>query len=129
MPFQVGDLTATGLPDASCDAAMSLDVLVFVPDKPAAVHEVARGLRPRGAFVFTTCEQAGNSARLAASQIADYRPLLEAAGFVVESYEEPPGSQRQHRGLVEGIIAAEHELGEELGAAVAAGCVAMARGV
>jgi hypothetical protein len=102
--FQVGDLTATGLPDASCDAA-------------------------RGAFVFTTSEQTGYSARLGAPQIADHRPLLEAAGFVVESYEEPPDSRRQQRGLVEGIIAAEGELGEELGPAVASGYVAMARGV
>jgi SAM-dependent methyltransferase len=39
--FQVGDVTATGLPDASCDAAISLDVLPFVAAK-AAVREVAR---------------------------------------------------------------------------------------
>ena len=34
--FLVGDLAATGLPDASCDAVISLDVLLFVPDKAAA---------------------------------------------------------------------------------------------
>src|SRR6266498_898964 len=33
--FTAGDLTATGLPEASCDAVMSLDVLPFVPDKAA----------------------------------------------------------------------------------------------
>jgi hypothetical protein len=31
--FQVGDLAATSLVDGSCDAAMSLDVLLFVPDQ------------------------------------------------------------------------------------------------
>jgi predicted O-methyltransferase YrrM len=44
--FAAGDLTATGLPDASVDAVMSMDVLPFVPAKAAAVREVARILRP-----------------------------------------------------------------------------------
>lgn len=88
--FQEGDLTATGLPEASCDAAISLDVLVFVPDKAAAVREVARILRPGGRFGFTTWEQSGYSTRLGAPQLADHRPLLAAAGFDVEMYEEPP---------------------------------------
>jgi 2-polyprenyl-3-methyl-5-hydroxy-6-metoxy-1,4-benzoquinol methylase len=29
--FRIGDIAATGLADASCDAAISLDVLVFAP--------------------------------------------------------------------------------------------------
>ncbi len=36
--FQVGDFTATGLPETSCDAVMSLDVFLFVPDKTAAAR-------------------------------------------------------------------------------------------
>ena len=36
--FLVGDLAATGLPGASCDAVISLDVLMFVPDKAAAAR-------------------------------------------------------------------------------------------
>lgn len=127
--FQEGDLTATGLPEASCDAAMSLDVLVFVPDKAAAVREVARLLRPGGRFGLTTWEQSGYSARLGAPQVADHRPLLAAAGFDVETYEEPPDWQCQQRTLVEGIIASEPALAEEMEPAVAAGFVAMARGV
>jgi SAM-dependent methyltransferase len=126
--FQEGDLTATGLPEASCDAAISLDVLVFVPEKAAAVREVARILRPGGRFGFTTWEQSGYSARLGTPQLADHRSLLAAAGFDVEIYEEPPDWQRQQRALLEGIIASESELAEEMEAAVAAGFVAMARG-
>jgi SAM-dependent methyltransferase len=126
--FQEGDLTATGLPEASCDAAMSLDVLVFVPDKAAAVHEVARILRPGGRFGFTTWEQSGYSTRLGAPQLADHRPLLATAGFDMEIYEEPLDWQRQQRVLLEGIIASEPELAEEMEAALAAGFVAMARG-
>jgi 2-polyprenyl-3-methyl-5-hydroxy-6-metoxy-1,4-benzoquinol methylase len=63
--FEVGDLTTTGLPDASCDAAMSLDVLLFVPDKAAAVRanrrppSPPRGRRP-------CCRNLRGAARLAA---------------------------------------------------------------
>lgn len=126
--FQEGDLTATSLSEASCDAVMSLDVLLFVQDKAAAAREVARILRPGGRFGFTTWEQPGYSERLGAPQLANHRPLLAAAGFDVEVYEEPPNWQRQQRALIEGIIASESELAEEIEAAVAASYVAMARG-
>ena len=39
--FQVGDFTATGLPAVALDGAMSVDALWLVPDKAAAVREVA----------------------------------------------------------------------------------------
>lgn len=108
---------------------MSLDVLAYVSNKTAAVNEVARVLRPHGSFVFTTWEQPGYSERLQAPQIADHRPVLEKAGFAVEVHEEPSNWQRQHRALVEGILASETELVEEIGAAAATGLVGMARGV
>jgi SAM-dependent methyltransferase len=126
--FQVGDLAATSLVDGSCDAAMSLDVLLFVPDQAAPLREVARILRADGLFALTSWEQSGYSARLGALQVADYRPLLDAAGFVAEVYEEPPDWQRHQRALVEGIIAAEMELADEFGMAAAARYLAMARG-
>ena len=59
--FLVGDLTATGLPDASCDAVISLDVLLFVPGK-AAAREIARILRPGGRLAFTTWERLAHPA-------------------------------------------------------------------
>ena len=126
--FQVGDLTATGLPDACGDAAMSLDVLVFVADQAAGAREVARILRPDARFVFTTWEQAVATERLGVEPLADYRPLLEGAGFEMETYEEPPDWEWQHRALLEGIIAAERDLTAEMGAAGAARWLTYARG-
>jgi ubiquinone/menaquinone biosynthesis C-methylase UbiE len=127
--FKVSDLTGTGLPDASCDAALSLDVLIFVADKAAAAREFARILKTGGTLGFTSWEQSGYSARLGTEQCADYRPLLEAAGFIIEAYEEPPEWRRQQRALAEGLIAAETEMSKEMEAATAAGYAAMARGV
>ena len=126
--FQVGDLTATGLPDASCDAVLSLDVLVFAGQSCGA-QEFARILRPGGTLGFTTWEQPGHSARLGAEQLADYRRILEIADFSINAYEEPPGWRRQQTALAEGLIAAEAALGKEMDPANAAGFVAMARGV
>jgi SAM-dependent methyltransferase len=130
--FQAGDIAMTGLADASCDAVMSLDVLPFVPDKRAAVQEVARILRPGGRFVFTIWEHLGGSAAAGVNRAAlagtfqahplvesahvNYRRLLEDAGFAVEIYEEPPGWRSQQRALAEGIIAAEKEVTPEMGA-------------
>ena len=127
--FQVGDLTATGLPDASCDAVLSLDVLLFVPDKAAAVREFARILRAGGILGFTTWEQQGYSARIGAEQLADHRPLFEKSGFTVEIHEEPADWRRQQAALAEGLIAAQAEMSKEMHPATAAALAAMGRGV
>jgi len=129
--FLVGDLAATGLPDASCDAVMSLDVLPFVPDKAAAAREVARILRPGGRFAFTTWERLSRPARdnhplralagtfqdhpLLKSAKADYRQLISQAGLAVETYQEPPGWRHQQQALAEGIIAAAAEVTGDMG--------------
>ena len=49
--FQVGDATATGLPDASMDAALTVHVAMNIPDKAALYAEAFRVLRPGGRFV------------------------------------------------------------------------------
>ena len=131
--FQVGDLTATGLPDACRDAAISLDVLPFVADKAAALREVVRILRPGGRFAFTTWEQlespatAAGPARdalagsfqghpLLGGARSDYRALIQEAGLTIEAYREPPHWRPQQQALAEGIIAAEAQLTGEMGA-------------
>jgi len=133
--FTAGDLTATGLPDASCDAVMSLDVLPFVPGKAAAVREVARILRPGGRFAFTAWEQLTHPATgddddpqrqalaatfrghfLLQSAQVNYRQLTEQARLTVETYQEPPGWRHQQQALAEGIIAAESDITADMGA-------------
>jgi ubiquinone/menaquinone biosynthesis C-methylase UbiE len=41
----------------TCDAAMSVDVLWMVPDRPAALREVARVLKPGARFVCTNWDR------------------------------------------------------------------------
>jgi SAM-dependent methyltransferase len=127
--FQIGNLMATGLPDASCDAVLSLDVLLFVPDKAAALRECARILRTGGRLGFTTWEQSGYSERIGAEQCADCRPLLASAGFAIELYEEPSEWQRQQRAVAEGLVAAEAEMAKDMPPEIAAGLAAMGRGM
>ena len=129
--YLVGDLTATGLPDTSCDAVISLDVLLFVPDKAAAAREIARILRPGGRLAFTTWERLAHPAgddpqrRALASTFHDhpllqsartnYRQLIQTAGLTVEAYQEPPGWRAQQQALAEGIIAAEAQVTPDMG--------------
>ena len=49
--FRVGDATATGLPDAAVDAAMTVHVAMNIADKPALYAEAFRLLRAGGRFV------------------------------------------------------------------------------
>lgn len=47
-----GDLQAIPLDDASCDAALMLLVLTYVPEPPAALREARRILKPGGRLVI-----------------------------------------------------------------------------
>jgi ubiquinone/menaquinone biosynthesis C-methylase UbiE len=46
--FRVGDLTASGLPDASADAVLCTDAIQFPDDPPAAYREIRRVLKTGG---------------------------------------------------------------------------------
>jgi SAM-dependent methyltransferase len=107
---------------------MSIDVLVFVPDKGPALQEVARVLRQGAWFAITTWEQDGRSDRLGVEQLADYRPNLQRAGFVVEVYDEVANWKAQQRALLEGIIGAQSDLTDEIGADGAASWARYAQG-
>jgi len=54
--FRIGELTATGLPDASIDAVLCTDAIQF-PDEPASAYdEIRRVLKPGGRAALTCWE-------------------------------------------------------------------------
>lgn len=52
--FRHGDITATGLPDASLDAVTCMSVIEHGVDVPAFLAEASRVLRPGGVLVIST---------------------------------------------------------------------------
>jgi SAM-dependent methyltransferase len=52
--FRVGDMTATGIPDATYDAVVSVFSVFFVPDMVGLVRELWRMVRPGGQLAVTT---------------------------------------------------------------------------
>ena len=117
--FVVGTFTDTGLPGASADGVMSEDALQYAPDKRSAFVEAARIMRPGGRLVFTAFEL--DAARVAglpvigADPVDDYGPLLEAAGFAVDVYEEVPGWPEPMTQAYQAVLAARDALAEEMG--------------
>ena len=115
--FVVGSLAETGLASHSFDAAVSLDAIWLAHDQQAALHEVARILRPEAHFVFTTWEQ-HRPMPFVKQPVQDYRPLLEQAGFAVESYEYLPHSEALMKDIYSRIRNAQAELLAEMGPAI-----------
>jgi SAM-dependent methyltransferase len=114
--FVVADAAATGLRAGSVDAVMSVDALQLMPHRAAVLDEVARVLKSRGRFAFTTWLSRGGGA--APPFPADYQPLLSAAGFVVEACHEPVDWRRRElavfAGIRENAVRLRAELGEEV---------------
>lgn len=104
--FLRGDLCATGLPEQSCDGAISIDVVMFIQDKAAVMKEAARILRPAAPFVFTAFEDRDTEL---------YRAPLQDNGFIVEVYEEKPDWRRRQLALYERTVAEQAALSEEMG--------------
>ena len=95
--FQVGDATATGLPDAAVDAVLTVHVAMNIADKQALYAEAFRVLRPGGRFVVYDVLQdeggdvhypvpwANDSSTSFLATPAEMRELLKGAGFEVMS--------------------------------------------
>ena len=80
--FVVGDLTGTGLPRASADAAVSVDAFHFAADPASAAAEARRVLRPGGRLVLTNWQpKVPGDARLPRRARIDWPQLLHGAGF------------------------------------------------
>ncbi|MFC9257515.1 class I SAM-dependent methyltransferase [Amycolatopsis thailandensis] len=112
--FRVGSFEGTGLDDGSFEAVMSVDALLFAPDKPRACAEFARILTPGGRLLVTTWDFDGQPANRP-PQVADHRPLLEAAGFDVLSYEETPDWRTLQRRAMELSLERVNDLAAESG--------------
>jgi len=117
--FRVGAFEDTGLEDALANAAMSEDALQYAPDKGAAMREAARILRPGGRLVFTAFEldpdHVAGLPVLGTDPVDDYRPLLNAAGFTIEVYEEAPGWPEPLRTTYQALLDAKEALIKEMG--------------
>jgi ubiquinone/menaquinone biosynthesis C-methylase UbiE len=112
--LQTGDIGETGFPAATFDGAVSLDVLLFVPNKEKILREVARILKPGARFAGTTFELMAPSAAVSAPAFDAYPSAFKAAGFVVEAYEEARDWRRLLEGVLPAILAREAELIREI---------------
>jgi SAM-dependent methyltransferase len=112
--WRVGSFEKTTLDDSSLDAAMSVDALLFTPDKAMATKEFARILRPGGRLVMTTWDYHSQPVGRP-PQVPDHRPLLEDWGFDVLAYEETEDWKRRQDLAIEGLLAALDELAAESG--------------
>jgi SAM-dependent methyltransferase len=112
--FRRGSFTRTGLPDGGADAVMSLDALLFAPDKRAAAAELARITAPGGRLALTSWDYHRRPAGRPA-QVADHRPLLGAAGFDVLSYEETRDWRERQERTGQALLAAAADLAAESG--------------
>ena len=97
--FRIGELTATGLPDASVEAVLCTDAIQF-PDEPASAYdEIRRVLKPGGRVVLTCWEPLDRGDERLSLRVrrADLGVGLDQAGFTaVEVRDRPSWLAREH---------------------------------
>ncbi len=99
--FHTGDVTRLGLPDARFDAALSLLVLQFVPDRAAALAEMARVVKPGGLVAAAMWDFTGGFSflRVFADTVAATEPDGEA--FRARFWDDPIGAPGRLSALFE----------------------------
>jgi SAM-dependent methyltransferase len=118
--FGAGTFGRTGLDDRTADAVLSLDALQYAPSKVAAFREAARISKAGARLAFTAFEvlrdRVAGLPVLGDDPVDDYEPLLDGAGFDVETYEETPGWTERvaaaFGAILEQRTALEREMGE-----------------
>ncbi|GIE05597.1 hypothetical protein Adu01nite_69470 [Paractinoplanes durhamensis] len=117
--FRRAAFADTGLPSGGADAAVSVDALPFAPDRPAALAEVFRILRPGARFAMT--------ARVRPEPEGDWPALAAAAGFEVEQSIKNENHDKHWIWLYELWLRNEPQLRAELGERVTANLIREAR--
>lgn len=112
--FVLGAFDAIPAESAGAAGLMSVDALLFAPDKAAAVREFARVLRPGGRLVATTWDYWSQPPGRPA-QLEDHRPLLAEHGFSVLVYEETTEWEANQRRLDALLLDSVEELAAESG--------------
>ena len=104
--FRIGDLTATGLPDASIDAVLCTDAIQF-PDEPAnAYEEIRRVLKPGGRAALTCWEPLDRNDERLSPRIrrANLGAGLHQAGFTDVEVRDRPSWLARERALWEEAV-------------------------
>jgi SAM-dependent methyltransferase len=110
--YRLGSFEDTSLEDGAADAIMSVDALLFTPDKRAALAELGRVLRVGGRLVFTSWDYTAQPEGRP-PQVDDHRPALRAAGFEVLAYDETDDWDRRQRETTSLLLKAVDELAAE----------------
>jgi len=101
--FLVGEVTATGLPDASVEAVLCTDAIQF-PDEPASAYdEIRRVLKPGGRVVLTCWEPLDRDDERISPRIrrANLGAGLRQAGFTDVEVRDRPSWLARERALWE----------------------------
>ncbi len=128
--FEEGTFEHADLPDNVADAAMTIEAFQYAPDKRAALTEFFRILKPGGRVAIVCFEvdpaKVEGLPVLGVDPVADYRPLLNAAGFDVDVYEETPGWADRVYTTFSALVDASDALNAEMGERAAAGTLSEA---
>jgi ubiquinone/menaquinone biosynthesis C-methylase UbiE len=128
--FEQGSFEHTHLPASSANIVISIEAFQYAPDKRAGLTEFARILQPGGRLGLVCFETDPAKTKgipvLGADPVADYRPLLESAGFDVVAYEETPHWAERVDAAFGAIVNAAGTLTAEMGEQASASAVAEA---
>ena len=112
--YSEGSFDAIPAEPASARGVLSIDALLFAPDKQVALCEIARVLAPGGRLVATTWDYHTQPINRP-PQVDDHRPLLIEAGFRVLGYDDTPRWLENHRDLDALMLDAVDDLAAESG--------------